>query len=129
MGGVHAEIEHLLKESNIRNPGYFVFANTPMLLCWRHYMFMGRKCLRKRNNLDLFCYLYSINFQFLHCQSLSMSQYNKKYRRKLEFFISTSGGIALCVYHSILRVYQLCFCYSLFRNGRTCRMHILAPFT
>ena len=25
MGAVHAEIEHLLKESNIRNPGYFVF--------------------------------------------------------------------------------------------------------
>ena len=24
MGAVHAEIEHLLKESNIRNPGYFV---------------------------------------------------------------------------------------------------------
>ena len=24
---------HLLKESNIRNPGYFVFANTSMLLC------------------------------------------------------------------------------------------------
>ena len=31
MGAVHAEIEHLLKESNIRNPGYFVFANTSML--------------------------------------------------------------------------------------------------
>ena len=27
MGAVHAEIEHLLKESNIRNHGYFVFAN------------------------------------------------------------------------------------------------------
>ena len=25
MGAVHAEIEHLLKESNIRNPGYFCF--------------------------------------------------------------------------------------------------------
>ena len=24
MGAVHATIEHLLKESNIRNPGYFV---------------------------------------------------------------------------------------------------------
>ena len=36
----------------IRNPGYFVFANTSMLLCWKYCMFMGRKCLRKRNNLD-----------------------------------------------------------------------------
>ena len=35
MGAVYAEIEHLLKESNIRNPGYFVFANTSMLLCWK----------------------------------------------------------------------------------------------
>ena len=26
MGAVHAEIEHLLKESNIRNAGNFVFA-------------------------------------------------------------------------------------------------------
>ena len=33
MGAVHAEIEHLLKESNIRNPGYFVFANTSMFFC------------------------------------------------------------------------------------------------
>ena len=24
MGAVHADIEHLLKESNTRNPGYFV---------------------------------------------------------------------------------------------------------
>ena len=30
MGAIHAEIEHLLKESNIRNPGYFLFANTSM---------------------------------------------------------------------------------------------------
>ena len=28
---MNAEIEHLLKESNIRNPGYFVFANTSLL--------------------------------------------------------------------------------------------------
>ena len=33
MSAVRAGIEHLLKESNIRNPGYFVFANTSMLLC------------------------------------------------------------------------------------------------
>ena len=32
-GAVNAEIEHILKESNIRNPGYFVFSNTSMLLC------------------------------------------------------------------------------------------------
>ena len=38
------------KESNIRNPGYFVFAKTSM--CWKHYMFMGQECLRKRNSLD-----------------------------------------------------------------------------
>ena len=31
IGAVNAEIEHLLKESNIRNPGCFVFANTSML--------------------------------------------------------------------------------------------------
>ena len=36
MGVCHAEIELLLKESNIRNPSYFVFANTSMLLCWKH---------------------------------------------------------------------------------------------
>ena len=30
MGAVRAEIEHLLKESNIRNPNYFVFANTSL---------------------------------------------------------------------------------------------------
>ena len=65
LGAVHAEIEHLLKESNIRNPGYFVFANTSMFLCWKHYMFMGRKCLRKQNNLDFICYFHSINVQFL----------------------------------------------------------------
>ena len=47
MGAVHAEIEHLLKESNIRNPGYFVFAHTSMLLCWKHYMFMGAKVFAK----------------------------------------------------------------------------------
>ena len=30
MGAVNTvtEIDHLLKENNIRNPGYFVFANT-----------------------------------------------------------------------------------------------------
>ena len=28
IGAVNAEIEHLLNESNIRNPGYFVFTNT-----------------------------------------------------------------------------------------------------
>ena len=27
MGAVHAEIEHLMKESNIRNSGYIVIAN------------------------------------------------------------------------------------------------------
>ena len=32
MGAVHAEIKHLLKDSNVRNPGHFVFANTSMLL-------------------------------------------------------------------------------------------------
>ena len=53
VSAVNAEIEHLLKESNIRSPGYFVFANTQMLLCWKYYMFKGRKCLRKRNNLDV----------------------------------------------------------------------------
>ena len=47
LGAVNAEIEHLLKESYIRNPGYFVFTNTSMLLRWKHYMFMGRKCLQK----------------------------------------------------------------------------------
>ena len=31
IGAVNAEIEHLLKENNIRNPGFFVFANTSML--------------------------------------------------------------------------------------------------
>ena len=61
MGAVHAEMEHLLTESNMRNQGYFVFANTSMLLCWKHYMFMGRMCLRKRNNLDILCYLLSDN--------------------------------------------------------------------
>ena len=34
MGTVHAEIEHLLKESNIRNPDYFVFANTSVNQCY-----------------------------------------------------------------------------------------------
>ena len=34
-----AEIEHLLKDNNIRNPGYFVFANTSILLCWKHYIY------------------------------------------------------------------------------------------
>ena len=63
---VNAEIEHLLKESNIRKPGYFVFANTSMLLCWKHYKFMGRKCLQKRNNLDSLCYFHSLNVQVLH---------------------------------------------------------------
>ena len=81
MGAVHAEIEHLLKESNIRNLGYFVFANTSMfILCWKHYMFMGRKYFRKLNNLDfnlcITCAYVSVNSQW--------------YRRKLEFFISTS---------------------------------------
>ena len=33
MGAVKAEIEYLLKESNIRNPGYFVFANNSMFVC------------------------------------------------------------------------------------------------
>ena len=37
MGAVHVEIEHLLNEDSIRNPGYFAFANTLMLLCWKHY--------------------------------------------------------------------------------------------
>ena len=32
ISAVHAEIEHLLNESSIRNPGYFVFANVSMLL-------------------------------------------------------------------------------------------------
>ena len=32
-----------------------------MLLCLNHFMFMGRKCLRKRNNLDSLCYLHSIS--------------------------------------------------------------------
>ena len=30
MGAVRAEIEHLLKESNIRKPSYFVSANTSL---------------------------------------------------------------------------------------------------
>ena len=32
IGAGNVEIEHLLKENNIRNPGYFVFANISMLL-------------------------------------------------------------------------------------------------
>ena len=57
MDAVHEEIEHLLKESNTRNPRYFDFANTSQCYCaGEHYMFMGRKCLRKRNNLDFLCY-------------------------------------------------------------------------
>ena len=34
------------------------------LLCTN--MFMGRKCLRKRNNIGFLCYFHSINVQFLH---------------------------------------------------------------
>ena len=55
--------EHVRQLERIR---YFVYANTSMLLCWKHYMLMGRKCLRKRNNLDFFSYFHSINDQFLH---------------------------------------------------------------
>ena len=32
VGAVNVGIEHLLKESSIRNPSYFVIANTSMLL-------------------------------------------------------------------------------------------------
>ena len=64
MVAVHAEIEHLLKEGNIINPGCCFFANTSMLLCWKHYMFMGRKSLRKRNVLMLLsfneCSIYAL---------------------------------------------------------------------
>ena len=47
IGAVNTEVEYFLKESNIRNPGYFVFGNTSLLLYWKYYIFMGRKCLRK----------------------------------------------------------------------------------
>ena len=87
MGAVSAEIEHLLKKRNIRNPGYFVFANTTMLLFWKDYTFIGRKCLRKRNNIDFVCYFHSINVQ---CSYLSVNRVNG-IGEKLEFFISTLG--------------------------------------
>ena len=108
MGAVHAEIEHLLKERNIRNPGRILFSQTLQCYCVGSSICLsgggGGGCLRIRNNLDFLCYFYSINVQFLR---LSISQLSKWYREKLEFFISTSGGIALCVTHSIPRVYQL----------------------
>ena len=66
MGAVHAEVEHLLNGCSVGGPGCFVFANTSMLLCWKHYMFMGRKCLRRRNSLDFLCCFRSIGVRFLH---------------------------------------------------------------
>ena len=75
LGAVHAKIEHLLKESNIRNAGYFVFANTSVLLCWKHYMFMGRKCLQ--NELTWISYVTFIqNFCIVDCADLSVNRVN-----------------------------------------------------
>ena len=74
MGVVHAEIEHLLKESNKINSGYFVFANTSILLCWKHYIFMGRKCLR--NEITWISY---VMFDFcIDCAYLSVNSVNGK---------------------------------------------------
>ena len=77
-------------------------------------MFMGRKCLRKRNNLE-FLYSHLINFNFLHeLRHLSVNRVNG-IGKKLEFFILALGRIALgvtdhlsvCMF-TIPRVYQLC---------------------
>ena len=105
IGSVNAEIEHLLYENNIRNPGYFVFANTSMLLFWKYYKIMGRSCLRKRNNLDFLCYFHSIDAQFLHYLPLYISQLSKRYRRKLKFLISTFDRILWCVTRSFIDLY------------------------
>ena len=51
---------------------------------------MWRKGLRKRNSLDFLCYFHSINVEFLHFDCAYLSWY----RKKLEIWISTSGGIA-----------------------------------
>ena len=83
---------------------FFAHANWT-LLYWKYYSIMGRKCLRKRNNLDSLCYLHSINAQFLHCLHLSISQLSKRYRRKLEFLISTLDRIPLCVTRSFICLY------------------------
>ena len=56
------------------------------------------KCLRKRNNLDLLCYLLSINVQFcIGCTYISVSRRNAVYMRKLENLTSTSFSIAVRV--------------------------------
>ena len=48
-------------------------------------MFMGRKCLQKRNNRDSSCYFHTINVRFLHGLRLFISQYSKRYRYRLNF--------------------------------------------
>ena len=47
IGAVNTEIEHLLKENNIRNAGYFVFADTSMLLYWKYLYNHGAEMFAK----------------------------------------------------------------------------------
>ena len=73
-----------------------------MSLYWKYYIIMGRKCLRKQNNLDSLCYFIQ---QMLNFCTLSISQLSKRYWRKLEFLISTLDRISLCVTRSFICLY------------------------
>ena len=82
-----------------------------MLLCWKYYIFIFLKCLRKRNDQDSsFCYFHSINVQFLYGLHLStcISQQSKHYSiAENSNFSPQLRTELLCGTHSIPRVYQL----------------------